>query len=56
MITRKAGAALAAGCPMVLKPAGATPFSALADLAEHAGVPKGVLSVVTGRPRRSAAR
>jgi succinate-semialdehyde dehydrogenase/glutarate-semialdehyde dehydrogenase len=50
MITRKAGAALAAGCTMVLKPASATPFSALAlaELAERAGVPKGVFSVVTG--------
>ncbi len=50
MITRKAGAALAAGCPMVLKPASATPFSALAlaELAERAGVPKGVFSVITG--------
>ncbi|MFL9924177.1 NADP-dependent succinate-semialdehyde dehydrogenase [Herbaspirillum lusitanum] len=50
MITRKAGPALAAGCPMVLKPAGATPFSALAlaVLAERAGVPAGVFSVVTG--------
>ena len=50
MITRKAGAALAAGCPTVLKPASATPFSALAlaELAERAGVPKGVFSVVTG--------
>ena len=50
MITRKAGPALAAGCPMVLKPASATPFSALAlaELAERAGVPKGVFSVVTG--------
>jgi succinate-semialdehyde dehydrogenase/glutarate-semialdehyde dehydrogenase len=50
MITRKAGAALAAGCPMVLKPASATPYSALAlaELAERAGVPKGVFSVVTG--------
>jgi succinate-semialdehyde dehydrogenase/glutarate-semialdehyde dehydrogenase len=50
MITRKAGPALAAGCPMVLKPATATPFSALAlaVLAERAGVPKGVFSVVTG--------
>ncbi len=50
MITRKAGAALAAGCPIVLKPASATPFSALAlaELAERAGVPKGVFSVVTG--------
>ncbi len=50
MITRKAGAALAAGCTMVLKPASATPFSALAlaELAERAGVPNGVFSVVTG--------
>ncbi|EJL90418.1 succinate-semialdehyde dehydrogenase [Herbaspirillum sp. CF444] len=50
MITRKAGPALAAGCPMVLKPAEATPFSALAlaVLAERAGVPAGVFSVVTG--------
>lgn len=50
MITRKAGAALAAGCPMVLKPASATPFSALAlaELAARAGVPRGVFSVVTG--------
>lgn len=50
MITRKAGPALAAGCTMVIKPASQTPFSALAlvDLAEQAGIPKGVLSVVTG--------
>lgn len=50
MITRKAGPALAAGCPMVIKPAEATPLSALAMavLAERAGVPAGVLSVVTG--------
>jgi len=50
MITRKAGPALAAGCTMVVKPATATPFSALAmaELAERAGVPKGVFSVVTG--------
>src|SRR5262252_8628823 len=50
MITRKAGPALAAGCTMVLKPATATPFSALAlcELAERAGVPKGVFSCVTG--------
>ena len=50
MITRKAGPALAAGCTMVLKPAGQTPFSALAlaELAERAGIPKGVLNVVTG--------
>jgi len=50
MITRKAGPALAAGCPMVIKPAVQTPFSALAlaVLAEEAGIPKGILSVVTG--------
>jgi len=50
MITRKAGPALAAGCPMVIKPAAQTPFSALAlaALAEEAGIPKGILSVVTG--------
>jgi succinate-semialdehyde dehydrogenase/glutarate-semialdehyde dehydrogenase len=53
MITRKAGAALAAGCTMVAKPASATPFSALAlaELAERAGMPKGVFSVVTGSAR-----
>ncbi|MFJ3047990.1 NADP-dependent succinate-semialdehyde dehydrogenase [Herbaspirillum chlorophenolicum] len=53
MITRKAGPALAAGCPMVLKPAEATPFSALAlaVLAERAGIPAGVFSVVTGSPK-----
>ncbi len=50
MITRKAGPALAAGCTMVMKPASQTPFSALAlcVLAERAGIPKGVLSCVTG--------
>ena len=50
MITRKAGPALAAGCTMVLKPATATPFSALAlaELGERAGIPKGVFNVVTG--------
>jgi succinate-semialdehyde dehydrogenase / glutarate-semialdehyde dehydrogenase len=50
MITRKAGPALASGCAMVLKPASQTPFSALAlcELAERAGVPKGVFSCVTG--------
>ncbi|MGP3788835.1 NADP-dependent succinate-semialdehyde dehydrogenase [Pseudomonas sp. B392_1p] len=50
MITRKVGPALAAGCTMVLKPASQTPFSALAlaELAERAGIPKGVFSVVTG--------
>jgi succinate-semialdehyde dehydrogenase/glutarate-semialdehyde dehydrogenase len=50
MITRKVGPALAAGCTVVAKPASQTPFSALAlaALAERAGVPKGVLNVVTG--------
>jgi succinate-semialdehyde dehydrogenase / glutarate-semialdehyde dehydrogenase len=50
MITRKAGPAIAAGCTVVLKPASQTPFSALAlaELAERAGLPKGVFNVVTG--------
>src|SRR5258705_9996972 len=50
MITRKVGPALAAGCTTVVKPASQTPFSALAlaALAERAGIPKGVLNVVTG--------
>jgi succinate-semialdehyde dehydrogenase/glutarate-semialdehyde dehydrogenase len=50
MITRKAGPALAAGCTVVIKPAGQTPYSALAmaELAERAGIPKGVLNVITG--------
>ncbi len=50
MITRKAGAALAAGCTIVIKPASATPYSALAlaQLAAEAGIPPGVLNVVTG--------
>ncbi|MDX1606241.1 MAG: NAD-dependent succinate-semialdehyde dehydrogenase, partial [Candidatus Competibacterales bacterium] len=48
--TRKAGPALAAGCTMVVKPASQTPYSALAlaELGERAGLPRGVLSVVTG--------
>lgn len=52
MITRKVGPALAAGCTVVVKPAEQTPFSALAlaELAERAGVPKGVFNVVTGSP------
>lgn len=56
MITRKAGAALAAGCSMVVKPASATPYSALAlaELASRAGVPAGVFSVVTGSAREIA--
>ncbi|GEN26074.1 NAD-dependent succinate-semialdehyde dehydrogenase [Halomonas cupida] len=50
MITRKAAAAMAAGCTVVVKPASSTPYSALAlaELAERAGVPRGVLNVVTG--------
>ncbi|WP_434034167.1 NADP-dependent succinate-semialdehyde dehydrogenase [Cupriavidus sp. a3] len=50
MITRKAGPALAAGCAMVLKPAEDTPLSALAlaVLAERAGLPAGLFSVITG--------
>jgi len=53
MITRKAGAALAAGCSMIVKPAEATPYTALAlaQLAEEAGVPAGVLNVITGKPQ-----
>jgi len=50
MLTRKAGPALAAGCSMVVKPATQTPFSALAfaELGQRAGLPKGLLSVLTG--------
>ncbi|RDU99072.1 NAD-dependent succinate-semialdehyde dehydrogenase [Trinickia dinghuensis] len=55
MITRKAGPALAAGCTMVVKPASQTPLTALAlaVLAQRAGVPAGVLSVVTGNDTRA---
>jgi succinate-semialdehyde dehydrogenase/glutarate-semialdehyde dehydrogenase len=51
MITRKAGPALAAGCSFVCKPATQTPFSALAlaELADRAGIPKGVFNIVTGK-------
>jgi succinate-semialdehyde dehydrogenase/glutarate-semialdehyde dehydrogenase len=51
MITRKAGAALAAGCTFVVKPAESTPLSALAqaELATRAGVPPGVFNVLTGK-------
>jgi len=51
MITRKAAAALAAGCPVVVRPASETPFSALAlaELADRAGLPAGTFSVLTGR-------
>jgi len=50
MITRKAGAALAAGCTIIIKPAPETPFSALAlaELAHRAGIPPGVFNVITG--------
>lgn len=57
MITRKAGAALAAGCTCVIKPAEDTPLTALAlaDLAHQAGIPKGVINVVTSaRPHAAA--
>jgi succinate-semialdehyde dehydrogenase/glutarate-semialdehyde dehydrogenase len=52
MITRKVSPGLAAGCTFVLKPAEQTPFSALAlaELAERAGIPKGVLNIITGEP------
>lgn len=51
MITRKCAPALAAGCPVVIKPASQTPLSALAlaELADRAGIPKGVVNVVTGQ-------
>src|SRR5215831_10535831 len=57
MITRKAGPAMAAGCTVVLKPAAQTPYSALAlaELAERAGVPKGVFNVLTGPAREIGA-
>jgi succinate-semialdehyde dehydrogenase/glutarate-semialdehyde dehydrogenase len=53
MITRKAGPALAAGCTFVIKPASATPYSALAlaVLAAKAGIPAGVFNVITGSAR-----
>ncbi len=53
MITRKCAPALAAGCPVVIKPASETPYSALAlaELAERAGMPAGVVNVVTGPAR-----
>jgi succinate-semialdehyde dehydrogenase / glutarate-semialdehyde dehydrogenase len=53
IVTRKAGAALAAGCTMVVRPATNTPYSALAlaELASRAGIPAGVLNVVTGHPQ-----
>ena len=51
MLTRKAGPALAAGCPVVAKPASETPYSALAlaQLAGQAGLPKGLFNVITGK-------
>ena len=57
MITRKAAPALAAGCSMIIKPAEQTPLSAiaLAVLAEEAGVPAGVLQVITGKAREIGA-
>ena len=53
MITRKVGPALAAGCPIIVRPADATPLTALAIavLAQRAGVPKGIFSVITGSSR-----
>ena len=50
MITRKAAPALAVGCPVIVKPASATPYSALAlgELAHRAGIPAGVFNVITG--------
>ena len=53
MITRKAGPALAAGCTIVIKPATQTPYSALAmaELAEEAGIPPGVINILTGSAR-----
>ena len=58
MITRKAAPALAAGCPIVIKPAPDTPLSALvlAELAARAGIPKGVFNVVTGRDAAAIGR
>lgn len=51
MITRKVGPALAAGCTVLVKPAGLTPLTALkmVELADEAGIPKGVINVVTGK-------
>jgi succinate-semialdehyde dehydrogenase/glutarate-semialdehyde dehydrogenase len=53
MITRKCAPALAAGCPVVIKPSELTPFTALAlvDLAQRAGIPAGVINIVTGMPQ-----
>ena len=53
MITRKAGPALAAGCPIVIKPASSTPFTAtgLVELANRAGIPNGVINLLSGSAR-----
>lgn len=50
MILRKVSPALAAGCPIIIKPASATPFSAIAlvKLADEAGIPKGIVNILTG--------
>ena len=58
MITRKAAPALAAGCPIVIKPAPDTPLSALvlAELAARAGIPNGVFNIVTGRDAEAIGR
>ena len=55
MITRKVAPALAAGCPVVIKPAGLTPLTALAaaELAVRAGLPAGVINVITGSDSRA---
>lgn len=57
MIARKLGAALGAGCTMVIKPASQTPYSALAfgDIANDAGVPPGVVNIITGSASEIAA-
>jgi len=58
MITRKAGPAMAAGCPVVIKPSSETPLSALAlaELAGQAGVPAGVFNVITTRDSRGVGK
>jgi len=58
MITRKAGPALAAGCPVVIKPASETPLSALAlaELADQAGIPAGIFNIVTTTNSRDVGR
>jgi succinate-semialdehyde dehydrogenase len=55
MVTRKAGAAMAAGCPVIVVPSSQTPFSAiaLAELGRKAGIPPGVLSVLTGNTKKN---